>query len=271
LVMEKFPIIKNRIFEIQSDIQHWVKYKYGISNKKQSQWLTDYMAQGSTYIASTMIAISSLIFDILLIPIYVFLISYYQKLLCGGMVDLMKKYKSIETVEVMKESESIMRSFLYGLIIEASIIAALNSLGLYFIGVEQAIMLGIMAAILNIIPYIGGIVGTALPMFVSLTAVNKPSMPIYVLIVMIAVQLIDNNFVQPYVVGSKVKINGLFVMLGVLLGGFIWGVAGMFLAIPALAIFKLFLDRIEGLKPIGKMLGDGKEQKDAEIVTIENY
>ena len=265
LVMEKFPIIKNRIFEIQADVQQWVKSKYGISNKKQSKWITDYMAQGSTYIASTMIAISSLVFDILLIPIYVFLISFYKKLLCDGIIDLMKKYKSVETVEVMQQSESIMRSFLYGLIIEASIVAALNSIGLYIIGVEQAIMLGIIAAILNIIPYIGGIVGTALPMFVSLTAVNNPSMPIFVLMVMIAVQLLDNNFVQPYVVGSKVKINGLFVMLGVLLGGFIWGVAGMFLSIPALAILKVFLDRIDGMKPLGKMLGDGKEVINGEI------
>jgi len=259
LVMEKFPIIKGRIFEIQDEIQNWVKAKYGISNKKQSKWLEEYMAQGSTYIASTMIAISGFILDIILIPIYIFLISYYQNLLCGGMFDLLKKYKSFETLEIMNQSESIMRSFLYGLIIETAIVAILNSIGLYFIGVDQAIMLGVMAAILNIIPYIGGLVGTALPMLVSLTAVNNPSMPLYVLMLMIGVQFIDNNFIQPYVVGSKVNINALFAMLGVLIGGFLWGVAGMFLSIPVLAIMKVFFDRVEELKPLGKILGDGKE------------
>lgn len=259
LVMGKFPIIKNRIFEIQADFQNWVNSKYGISNKKQLLWLDDYMAQGSTYVASTMIALSGLILDIILIPIYIFLISYYQNLLCGGMFELLKKYKSFETLEIMNQSESIMRSFLYGLIIETAIVAILNSVGLYFIGVDQAIMLGVMAAILNIIPYIGGLVGTALPMLVSLTAVDNPSMPLYVLLLMIGVQFIDNNFIQPYVVGSKVNINALFAMLGVLIGGFLWGVAGMFLSIPVLAIMKVFFDRVEELKPLGKILGDGKE------------
>jgi len=83
--------------------------------------------------------------------------------------------------------------------------------------------------------------------------------PIYVLYVALiypTIQFIDNNFIVPYVIGSKVKLNALFSILAVIAGAALWGVAGMFLSIPLLAIVKLICDKIEPLKPYGFLLGD---------------
>jgi predicted PurR-regulated permease PerM len=79
---------------------------------------------------------------------------------------------------------------------------------------------------------------------------------LYVLIAYYIIQLIDNHYISPYIVASKVKINALFSVIVVLVGNAIWGIPGMFLAVPVLAIVKLICDHIEPLKPIGFLLGD---------------
>ena len=74
--------------------------------------------------------------------------------------------------------------------------------------------------------------------------------------VFLTVQFIDNNLLVPLVVGSKVRINALVSIVGVLIGGALAGISGMFLSIPAIAILKVIFDRVDGLKPWGILLGD---------------
>ena len=110
--------------------------------------------------------------------------------------------------------------------------------------------------LLNVIPYIGGIIAVALPMMVALVTKPSPWYAFYVLVAYYIIQLIDNNYIVPYIVASKVKINALFSVIVVLAGNALWGVPGMFLSMPLLAIVKLICDHIEPLKPWGFLLGD---------------
>jgi predicted PurR-regulated permease PerM len=131
----------------------------------------------------------------------------------------------------------------------------LNSTALLIIGVDYAILFGIIGAILNLIPYIGGIVAISLPMMMALLT-GTPMKALLVLGAYVLIQLIDNNYLVPKVVASKVKVNALISIIVVLIGGALWGVAGMFLSIPLTAICKVVFDRIESLKPIGFLIGD---------------
>jgi len=124
------------------------------------------------------------------------------------------------------------------------------------LGIDYAILLGIVGALLNVIPYIGGIIAVALPMLVALVTKSSGWYPFYVMAVYYFIQLIDNNFIVPKIVASKVKINALFSIVVVIVGNALWGVPGMFLSIPLLAIVKLVFDNIEPLKPWGFLLGD---------------
>ena len=138
---------------------------------------------------------------------------------------------------------------------EVVIIAVMNSVALFILGVEYFILLGIIGALLNMIPYIGGIVAIALPVLVAL-ATQSPATAGLVIVAYIIIQLIDNNFIMPTIVASKVKINALMSIVVVLIGGALWGIPGMFLAIPLTAIAKVIFDRIEPLQPWGFLLGD---------------
>ena len=139
---------------------------------------------------------------------------------------------------------------------ETACVAVLNTLGLLILGVPYAILLGLIAAILNIIPWIGGIIGALLTVLIAYTNTGKISTLIWVLIVHAAVQFTDNHFFVPYLIGSKVKLNALVSLVIVFVGGALCGIGGMFLSIPAIAICKVIFDRVDELRPWGLLLGD---------------
>jgi predicted PurR-regulated permease PerM len=140
-------------------------------------------------------------------------------------------------------------------LIEMLIMATLNSTVLLIIGVDYAILFGIIGAILNLIPYIGGIVAISLPMLMAFIT-GTPMKALLVLLGYVIIQLIDNNYLVPRIVASKVKVNALISIIVVLIGGALWGIAGMFLSIPITAICKVVFDKITPLKPIGFLIGD---------------
>jgi predicted PurR-regulated permease PerM len=135
-------------------------------------------------------------------------------------------------------------------------VAIMNSVALLILGIDYAILLGIIGALLNVIPYIGGIIAVALPMMIAIATKSTAWYAVYVLAAYYFIQLIDNHYIVPKIVASKVKINALFAIIVVLAGNALWGIPGMFLAIPLLAIVKLICDNIESLKPWGFLLGD---------------
>jgi predicted PurR-regulated permease PerM len=157
---------------------------------------------------------------------------------------------------IVSQIKTVIQRYLVGLFIEAVLMAAMNTAALLILGIEYAFILGILAALLNVIPYIGGIIAVAMPMMVALVTKPSPWYAFYVLAAYYFIQLIDNHYIVPYIVASKIKINALFSVIVVLVGNALWGIPGMFLSMPLLAIIKLICDHIEPLKPWGFLLGD---------------
>jgi predicted PurR-regulated permease PerM len=216
----------------------------------------DVFANSGIYLGHTLSTLTGMLIVIFLMPVYTMMLLYYQPLFLEFIIKVFHKENHTAVAEIMMESKVIIQSYLSGLLIEALIIALMNSAGLLIIGIDYAILLGIIGAVLNIIPYIGGIIGVALPMFVAMITKDSVSYPILVLIVYSIIQFIDNNFIVPRIVASRVRINALVSIVVVLAGGAIWGVPGMFLSIPLTAILKIIFDRIGILKPWGFLLGD---------------
>ena len=160
--------------------------------------------------------------------------------------------------DVLTTTKKVIQSYLVGLLVEAGLVAALNSIALLIIGVDYAILLGVIGALLNVIPYIGGIVAVALPMIIALATLS-PTYAIIVLVAYLFIQFIDNNLIVPRIVASKVQINALVSIVVVLLGGALWGVAGMFLSIPLTAVIKVICDRVDSLNAWGYLLGNDME------------
>lgn len=158
--------------------------------------------------------------------------------------------------DILINSKKIIQSYLIGLIIEAVIVAILNTVGLLLLDVPYAIILGVTGALLNVIPYIGGVIATAIPMIIAFVMNESAATPLLVLLTYLIIQFVDNHFIIPNIVASKVKINALVCIIVVLAGGALWGIPGMFLSIPLTAILKVIFDHIENLKPFGFVLGN---------------
>ena len=163
--------------------------------------------------------------------------------------------------EAIYETESIIKSYLIGLLIQITYMTVLLGGILMLIGIKHALLIGVIFAILNLIPYVGALLGNLIGVLLTLTSSQELWPVITVLGVIAFVQFLDNNILMPRIVGSKVKINALFAILGVFIGGSIAGVSGMFLALPIVAVLKIVFDRTESFKQWGVLLGDERPSR----------
>ena len=135
------------------------------------------------------------------------------------------------------------------------IVGILNTIGLLIIGVPHAILFGFIASILTFIPYVGIIFASIFPIAISWLTYNSIWHPIAVIALYTFVQYLEANIIFPMAVSNRLNINTLATIIMIILGGIIWGAAGMILFVPFIAIVKLIADNTEELKNISVLLG----------------
>ena len=257
-LVEKFTLLINQGISSLAN-------RFDINPKNIYQWISNLQSEiintGSSAIGRTLLTVGSTIAVVLLIPVYVFLILYYKPLLLEFIRIIFAEHHHSEMDVIVNQTKTVIQHYLVGLLIEALIILTLDAATLLILGIEYAILLGILGALLNMIPYVGGLVAVAMPMMVALVTKDSAWYAMYILIIYYLIQLFDNNYIVPIIVASKVKINALFSIIVVLVGNALWGIPGMFLSIPLLAIVKVIFDHIDSLKPWGYLLGDSMPAK----------
>lgn len=256
---DSLPQLKQKLYSMAGEAMAWFSEKFNIPPDRISSWIDDtkskQMDSSGKVIGQTLNGISGALVVVLLIPVYIFMILFYKPLILEFISRSFPSEKQPMVQEVLYETKGLVQSYLVGLLIEAAIVTTMNSIGLLIIGIPYAVLLAIISALLNIIPYIGGVISIAIAMTVALTT-RSASSAFIVLGLYLFVQIIDNNYLVPKIVASKVKINALISIIVVLIGGALWGIAGMFLSIPITAIIKVICDRIDPLRPLGFLLGD---------------
>ena len=268
---ESLPLLKQKFNLLLTQAMTWTADTLNIEEARISEWISKIKEESSknssALVGQTLSTVGSMFMIVFIMPIYVFTILYYKPLLLQFIAKLFKKDKHIMVAEVLGETKILIQSYLIGLLIEAAIVATLNSVGLLIIGVKYALLLGLLSALLNLIPYIGIFIATVLPVVLAL-ALQSPIAALWVVILYTVVQFIDNQYILPYIVASKVKVNALVSIIVVLVGGAMWGISGMFLAIPLAAIAKVVFDRIPQLEPLGFLLGDDMHDEDKIVFMI---
>jgi predicted PurR-regulated permease PerM len=259
---ESFPQFKQHFAGILDNTVHWISVKFNIAKPSIYVWLEkikkDGIDNGPAMIGQTLGTIGGILTVLVLLPVYMFTILYYKPLFLEFIAQLFERKKYGMVAEVLAETKTLIQSYLIGLSIEFLMVATMNSLGLLIIGVKYGILIGIIGALLNIIPYIGGIIAILLPILITVATGGAASQVFWVIALYLFVQFVDNNLIVTRIVASKVKINALVSIVVVLIGGALWGVSGMFLSIPVIALVKIIFDRIEPLQPFGFLLGDNQ-------------
>ncbi len=265
---DTFPQLKIKFDSMFNQSIQWISHTFNLSKSSINAWLirvrNEEINNSSALIGKTISTMSGFIVIIVILPVYIFMILFYKPLILDFIAMLFPKSQLHTIVEVMSQIKKLIQNYLSGLLIEAIIVGALNIGSLLILGVQYAFLIGIIGAILNVIPYIGGVIAIAIPILISL-ATQPPITSVYIIIAYILIQFFDNHYIVPYIVASRVKLNALVSIIVVLIGGAFWGVPGMFLFLPITAIMKIIFDHIDQLKPIGFLLGDTMPAMGKEI------
>lgn len=259
-----WPMLKSQVSQSVDDLSQWVQQAFHINATKQMSYVHDttkkIMASGADVLGTTFGAISSLMLFYVFILIFTFFTLLYRSLLIKFIVWVFSDEYSAIVYDIVTNIQSILRQYILGLLLEMFVVACLACTAFWIIGIKYAVLLGIIVALFNLIPYLG--IFTALLLSTLITfATGSLNKAITVAVSVLAIHAVDSNFLLPTIVGSKVKLNALVTFLGIILGEMIWGLSGMFLSIPILAILKIIFDRVESLKPWGFLLGSGTDEK----------
>ncbi len=253
------PKLEKQFVSVFNELQHWISEKFNVNTKEQFQYinqgLNKLLSSTGVILGFTLSIFSTgLGFLFFCILFFVFILNY-RRLLNQFIINVFDDKHIDKVREVVGEIQSMTKKYITGLCIQIVIVSIITSLTLTIIGVKYAILLGVLTGVLNVIPYIGVLFSMVISCFIAF-ATGSPSQCIYVLIGYVIIHAIDGNVILPFVVGSKVKINALFSFIGILVGEHLWGISGMFLCIPAMAIVKIIFERVDGLKPWGNLLGE---------------
>jgi predicted PurR-regulated permease PerM len=252
--------IKNNFYYHFEHFQNLIRDNFNLSKTEQNKMIdsatNESFESGKLIVGSTLSSFTDMLLDLTLIPIYTFLFLLYQNHFITFLIKLSKPDRHKNLRETLVQIKVAIQSYVVGLLFEMIAVSVLTTVGLYFIGVEYFILLGIITGILNLVPYIGILIAGVLSIVISLSGSTDLTLIAGVVVVNIIVQFIDNNVLVPLFVNSKVQINAFVSIVGIIVGNVLGGITGMFLAIPILAIIKVIFDRIDSLQPWGYVMGD---------------
>ncbi|MCB0492250.1 MAG: AI-2E family transporter [Cyclobacteriaceae bacterium] len=262
--ISEWPIIKIKLLEVIEQLSGYLFTTFGVSRIRQNELLSQILNQSSgdlfSLIRQLISSYSLSIVLLILVPIYSTLILFYRKRLVKAMYMIFPIESRVGIRAILSQTITAYYNFIKGMGIVYLVVGTLNSIGLLLLGVPHAIFFGYTAAILTFIPYVGIMVGALLPMAMSWITYNSIWYPIGVVLLFSLVQYLEANLIFPLAVSNKLKINALATISAIFIGGIIWGVAGMILFVPFLAIAKLIVDNSPKLKTWSVLLGTSSIQ-----------
>jgi predicted PurR-regulated permease PerM len=252
---DQLPAFGKKFGEFGSMLQTKARDGLGISMQKQAQYIAEAKTGLKPLLAGFMGTAAGVLSMLVLLPVYVFLLLFYKTLLTTFLYEIFTEEKASEVGAILSQTRGAVQNYMVGLLLEALIVATLNSTALFILGVDYAILLGVLGALLNIVPFIGGLIAVLLPIIIATVTKDGFHTQLWIIVAYLVIQFIDNHFLVPYIVSSKVKINALVSIVIVLMGGALWGLSGMFLSIPFIGVLKIVFDRIPEMRPWGRLLG----------------
>ncbi|MCC9166962.1 AI-2E family transporter [Pontibacter harenae] len=256
-------------------IQEFLFQKFGIAPSNRSDLIQNAIGSiqsiSTTFLGSTISMTTGVLAALTVVPIYVFCMLYYRDHLQEFMFKFVSKDRRGSMKQTLSNIQQVAQGYISGLMIVIIIVSLLNSAGLLLLNVKYAIFFGVFASILTIIPYIGILIGAMLPALFTLATTGRLLDALLVVAVFVVVQFLEGNFITPFVVGSKVSINPFAAIVALLVGGEIWGAAGMIISIPMIAIFKVIFDAYPPLSPFGFLLADVEDVKPKKHKKVKNW
>lgn len=260
---QDWPQLRTQGERYLDEIQLWISNTFHISYSNQLQYLSDSAEKAFSTSATVVIATISTLSMTFMFSGFTLLFTFfflnYRSLLYKFLIEVFKKDEHKEKVsEIVNQVQHIIKRYIIGLFLQIVIVTVLITVVLSIMGVKYAVLLGFMSGIFNVIPYLGILFSLLVSCLITIATAGGAKV-LMVVLAFIVVHAIDGNIIMPLVVGSKVKINALFAFIGIIVGEMVWGIPGMFLCIPYLAIMKIVFERVDDLQPWARLLGESEK------------
>ncbi len=255
-LVDSLPDIEDKFFSYVYEVSSSLSDQFQISNEDQGQLLKEGIKNLSDNAADFLLSTSYLVYFFIQLPIYVFLFLLYR----NRFKEFLLALRPDSDLKWKADIQLVIRHYISGLAIVVFIAGVLNSIGLLILGIDHAIFFGFFSGMLTMIPYVGITLGATLPALLALVTKDSAWYAVGVVGVHAFVQFLEGNFITPKITGSRISINALAAIIALLIGGKIWGIAGMILAVPFVGILKIILSYSADFKPLVILLGDEKNE-----------
>jgi predicted PurR-regulated permease PerM len=267
-----FPSFRTKALSNIDLMESRIEEVFGITGLSIVDFLRTRVAMmfdaGNDFFNRLFTATAGTLFRFGILPVFIFMLLYYRTKFAHFILKLAGPEKKEVALKVLREVSKVASRYMGGIFTVVFVMCFLNSFGFILIGLKYAIVLGVMAAMFSFIPHFGSIIGYSMPFVFALLTGDSPSMALRVLLMLLVVQFLEHNILMPNIVGSYVKLNPFIIILGVIAGGMVWGIPGMFIVVPVLAVFRIIFINIDSLKPYGYLIGTGGMRRHA--LTAEN-
>jgi AI-2 transport protein TqsA len=262
------PQMKQKFSGLLENAKDWLAAKYNIDDARQKDLINksshDMVSQGLSTLGTTFLGLVEFLILSIFCLLFSFFILYYRRLLGRFLFSFFTSQHHSRVTGVVTNVQDVINNYVVGLFVEMGLIIVLSFSALSLLGIKYALLFAIMAAVMNIIPYFGIYTAAALSM-VIIFAHGTPNQALESGIVFIVIHIIDSNILLPKIVGGKVKMNPFVTLLAVFTGKLFWGIPGMFLFIPLVAIFKIISEAVPAFKPWSILLGEEKRTEKKQI------
>jgi predicted PurR-regulated permease PerM len=266
---EDMSLLEAKGKEMLRGLQKFIQSNFKITPKEQITIAKEQVQNGTSssggIAGNILTALTSTIGTLILMLVYCFLFLFSKEKYESFFVRFYHEQDADKVRTIVDKISQVSQKYLTGRAMSVLILATLYSIALLIIGVENAILLAGIAAVLTIIPYVGSTLGGMFPFIMALITEDSLQPALMVAGSIILIQTIDNYFIEPNVVGGEVGLSALASIMSIIIGGVIWGVAGMILFLPMFGIFKIICDHVEELKPIGYLLGDASNGNGSKL------
>lgn len=253
-----FPALRQKALSNVNQISAFIEDNFGIETAQQKNWIKEQVSNlftsGNELLNEVLNATAGTVFKIFIMPVFVFYFLYYSDRFHFFVMRVVPKNEKLRTNKILNEVSFVSQRYLGGAFVVVLILSVLNSLGLYIIGLEYAILFGVISAFFNFIPYFGTWIGAFFPIMFALLTGDTPNMALWVIAFFAVIQFIENNILTPNITGGYVRLNPFITILGLIAGGMVWGVAGMLLVIPFLASLKIIFENFDSTKALSFLL-----------------
>ena len=264
-IREELPRIEERANELVQQFHDYVELKFDYPISLQKEYLQNQVKNfgelSASYLSIMLKSVSGMLVQIIIMLVVTFLLLFDKERYRSFFMQIIKGKERGEKHEILNRITNVSQQYLFGRMISIVILFILYFIVLLIIGVQNALLLAAVAAVVNIIPYIGPILAGVFPVVMALVTKDSFEPVFWIIITFIIIQGIDNYFVTPFFMGGEVNLSALATILIIICGGYIWGVAGMVLFVPLLSMAKILFDHSDEFKPYGYLIGDSSDER----------